>query len=47
MICLAACPLLYQRYKRFAKYKNRETVLGFLAARKIAPRKDDEEQKEA
>jgi hypothetical protein len=42
-ICLAACPLLYQRYKRFSRYKILESVLGFLTASKIAPRKDDEE----
>lgn len=43
VLCLAACPLLYLRYKRFARYKNLESVLGFLAASKIAPKKGDEE----
>ena len=42
-ICLAACLLLYQRYKRFSRYKILESVLGFLAASKIAPKKDEEE----
>jgi hypothetical protein len=43
VLCVAACPLLYLRYKRFARYKNLESVLGFLAASKIAPKKEDEE----
>ena len=43
VICLAACPLLYQRYKRFSRYKILESILGFLAASKIAPQKEDEE----
>jgi hypothetical protein len=44
VLSLAACPLLYLRYKRFARYKNLESVLGFLAASKFAPDKKDKEE---